>query len=81
MLYLQVFRYFKSVGVCSYIPLRVGPVVVKIVVNRFSGSRQQIFDLEPRGFEPPTSTVQSQIHNVVVVRWRSRIPAKWRIFL
>src|SRR5215211_1353765 len=39
------------------------------------------FGVEPRGFEPLTSAVQSQGHNVVVVRWRSQIPAKWRIFL
>ncbi len=31
--------------------------------------------VEPRGFEPLTSAVQSQIHNVVVVRGCSEIPA------
>jgi hypothetical protein len=35
--------------------------------------------VEPRGFEPLTSAVQSQIHNVVAVRWCSEIAAKWRI--
>ena len=35
--------------------------------------------MEPRGFEPLTSAVQSQTHNVVVVRWRSEMPANPRI--
>ena len=39
------------------------------------------FRVEPRGFEPLTSAVQSQIHNVVVVRRCSEIPAKSRIYL
>jgi len=37
--------------------------------------------VEPRGFEPLTSAVQSQIHNVVVVRCCLRMPAKSCIFL
>jgi hypothetical protein len=32
--------------------------------------------VEPRGFEPLTSAVQSQIHDVVVVRRCSKKPAK-----
>jgi hypothetical protein len=78
MSHLQVFRHFKSVGVCRSVPLHVGPVVVKIVVNRFSGSSQQVFEVEPRGFEPLTSAVQSQVDNVVIVRHCSKTPAKWR---
>jgi hypothetical protein len=35
--------------------------------------------VEPRGFEPLTSAVQSQIHNVVAVRHCSEIPANQRI--
>src|SRR5215217_1063248 len=31
----------------------------------------QIFEVGPRGIEPLTSAVQSQIHNAVVVRWCS----------
>jgi hypothetical protein len=38
---LQVVRKLESVGMCRHIPLHVGPVVVIIVVNRFSGSSQQ----------------------------------------
>src|SRR5918998_2958422 len=34
------------------------------------------FRVEPRGFEPLTSAVQSQIHNVVVVCCCSEMPAK-----
>src|SRR5215204_1346643 len=41
----------------------------------FAGS----LEVEPRGFEPPTSAVQSQIHNVVVVRYCSEILANWHI--
>jgi hypothetical protein len=37
--------------------------------------------MEPRGFEPLTSAVQSQIHNVVVVRRCSEMPAKPLIYL
>jgi hypothetical protein len=32
---LQVFRESKSTDTCRRVPLRVGPVVVNIVVNRF----------------------------------------------
>jgi hypothetical protein len=35
--------------------------------------------VEPRGFEPLTSAVQSQIHNAVVVRWCSEMPVKRQI--
>jgi hypothetical protein len=54
--------------VCRYIPLHVGPVVVNIVVNRFSGSSQQVFEVEPRGFEPLTSAVQRRLDKFTVVR-------------
>ena len=37
--------------------------------------------MEPRGFEPLTSAVQSQIHTVVAVRYCSEIPAKQPIRL
>jgi len=36
-----VFRKLESVGMCRDIPLHVGPVVVIIVINLFSGSSQQ----------------------------------------
>jgi hypothetical protein len=68
VLYLQVFCQFRSVDVCRYIPLHIGPVVVNIVVNRFSGSSQQDFEVDPRGFEPLTSAVQRRRDDVVVVR-------------
>ena len=35
--------------------------------------------VEPRGFEPLTSAVQSQIHDVAVVRRCSKIPANKHI--
>jgi hypothetical protein len=34
----------------------------------FSPAKLHFFRVEPRGFEPLTSAVQSQIQNVVVVR-------------
>ena len=40
-------------------------------------ANQHIFRVEPRGFEPLTSAVQSQIQDVVAVRRCSKIPAKW----
>ena len=42
-------------------------------------AKHRFFIVELRGFEPLISAVQSQIHNVVVVRLRSEIAAKWRI--
>ena len=36
---------------------------------------------EPRGFEPPTSALQRQIHNVAIVRWRPKNAAKLRTYL
>src|SRR5215217_406833 len=37
--------------------------------------------VEPRGFEPLTSAVQSQSHNVAIVRQCSKSAAKSRIYL
>jgi hypothetical protein len=37
--------------------------------------------VESRGFEPLTSAVQRQIHNVAIVRLRSKSAAKLRIYL
>jgi hypothetical protein len=48
VLYLQVFRVYESVVTYRRVPLYVGPVVVKIVVNLFGGSGQQVYDAEPR---------------------------------
>jgi hypothetical protein len=46
----------------------------------YIGSVLSIFiNVEPRGFEPLTSAVQSQIHNAVVVRWRSESAANRRV--
>jgi hypothetical protein len=49
---------FEPVDVCRHIPLHVGRVVVIIVLNLFSGSSLQVYEVEPRGFEPLTSAVQ-----------------------
>ena len=48
----------------------------------YTGSVLSIFiNVEPRGFEPLTSAVQSQIHNILVVRYCSEMPAKLSICL
>jgi hypothetical protein len=46
--------------------------------SRFT-CKLRLFRVEPRGFEPLTSAVQSQIHNVVVVRWSSESAANKHI--
>ena len=71
-----MFREFEPVDMCRHILLHVGPVVIKIVLNLFSGSNLQVYEVEPRGCEALTSAVQSQNHIVVHVRRRSEIPAK-----
>jgi hypothetical protein len=44
-------------------------------------ANRSIFEVESRGFEPLTSAVQRQIHNVAIVRLRSKSAAKLRIYL
>jgi site-specific recombinase XerD len=58
--YLQVFPVSGSVVTYRRVPLYVGPVVVKIVVNFFSGSSQRVYEVEPRGSEPLTSATQKR---------------------
>jgi hypothetical protein len=51
------------------------PATANRMPNR---TTRYIFGVEPRGVEPLTSAVQSQIHNVVVVHHCPEIPGKLR---
>src|SRR5215212_2833026 len=46
------------------------------LLRRILPANEHILRVEPRGFEPLASAVQSQIHNFVAVRRCSEIPAK-----
>jgi hypothetical protein len=75
---------------CSGYPrsslLRIGLVYFRLRVKTerphlclFYPANRHISRVEPRGFEPLASAVQSQILNVAAVRWCSEIPANLRI--
>jgi hypothetical protein len=75
---------------CSVRQLRIRPRDTTCVLEATNDTRTSahprrftckspIFVMKPRGFEPLTSTVQSQIYNFVAVRWCSEISAKWCI--
>jgi hypothetical protein len=74
-----VFREFEPVDVCRHIPLHVGRVVVIIVLNLFSGSSLQVYEVEPRGFEPLTSAVQRRHDTLLDLSGVCKIVANKRI--
>jgi hypothetical protein len=61
----------------SHVTVKRGSISFCLFVTPFvlpaNGGKNRV---EPRGFEPLTSAVQSQIHDVVVVRRCSKMPAK-----